>query len=267
MAPPSRNATAIQAPTSAQGSIASDPPSYVPLSVSDPPSLAPTFGTGAQHCAEQENVYRKCLNSTMSLVKAGKCDKCVAASFPAPNNVCPFFQSSVCTALTRACDCGNCSTDIESYIDCALVEAGRKSCKLGCSYDTCDAVLFQFTSCMVETGFTDGQIAACMNCTRNALSNGGPVQSCKEATGRVCPAIATGCRCGKCRAQLETYMSCDTTGKEIPFNCAINCVGLASATDDGTGGTTPQFTSGVTVLSMRLSMAVLGLTLWFQADW
>jgi hypothetical protein len=182
-------------------------------------------------------VFRECLNTTLSIDEAEQCDDCVAASFPQPNQVCELFQSSVCTALTRDCNCGECSADIESYIDCALEEAGRESCALGCNYDTCDAFQFQFTSCMTESGFTDDGIAACVDCSHNALSNGGPIDSCEEASGRLCPAIVSDCGCGSCRAELELYLNCDTVGKEVPANCTLDC-GLASGStndriDDG----------------------------------
>ncbi|GKY98232.1 hypothetical protein MPSEU_000780900 [Mayamaea pseudoterrestris] len=264
VAPSPSNATNTTELTSLTPATAiSDPPSSVPLqSESDIPSSAPTLAPESRACESQINVYQSCLNSTMSLEDVNNCDDCVAASFPDPTKGCPLFQSSICTALTRDCNCGECTADIETYIDCALVEAGRDECELECSYDTCDAVQFQFTSCMEESGFTVDGITACVDCTRNALNNGGPVSSCEEATDRVCPAIATDCGCGSCRAELQTYMGCDAVGKEIPSNCSLDC-GLESVNGDQTDRTPAPAdteTSGDVLISAISSMLLVGLS-------
>jgi hypothetical protein len=237
-------------------SISSDPPS---LLLSDLPSSLPS--ASEQLCAEYIAEFKTCLNKTMSFDDAELCDDCVAGFFPEKGSVCPVYQSSICTALTRECNCGECSPGIETYIDCALAEAGRDDCSLSCNYDTCDAEKFQFTTCMEEEGYTADGIVSCEVCTRNALSSDGVIDNCLDANGLICPAIRSDCDCGSCHEQLQLYMNCDTVGKEIPSTCTIDCEleNMAdSGTDDRAGG--PSGTSGVFVGSSLLSTALFGFT-------
>jgi hypothetical protein len=125
----------------------SDAPSDVPSTspslpnqggAGDAPSAVPTIAftyqpTTIPICPQEWTQYRSCFQKEMPTSEAYDCDMCVGASLPrqGPDTTCDEYSSTICDALTTACDCAPCQDDIELYFRCTYAELGL-DCPLDC---------------------------------------------------------------------------------------------------------------------------------------
>lgn len=121
-----------QVPSDAPSQLPSDVPSQIPSDVpSDAPSSLPTNNVAPptyppdRLCAPQANALMLCY---ADFENATACDICVADAIPPLTGDCETLGGVVCEGI-EGCNCGECASAVEGYVDCAFQEY------VGCSVD------------------------------------------------------------------------------------------------------------------------------------